>query len=736
MLGNAMLVTVIIIAVVILGIVAFILSLYKKVPQGKAIVKTGMGGIAVSFNGMTIIPVIHKMEVMDISVKKVEISRLGKDGLICKDNIRADIKVAFFVRVNPKEDEVKKVAQNIGCERASDISTLNTLFEAKFSEALKTVGKKFDFTELYNSRAEFKSEIIEIIGRDLNGYFLDDCAIDYLEQTPLQFLKADNILDAEGIKKITELTAIQNMKANEIRKEEEKTITEQNVEAKEAILELNRQLAEKEERQKREIANIKAREQAEIVKVNEEETLKSERARIAKEEEVGVAEANKERQIIVAVKNRERTEAVETERVEKDRLLEVNEKQRIVTLAEIEKEKAIEEERKQIQDIIKERISVDKKVAEEEEKIKDLKAIAEAERQKQVTLKDAEAVGDSLVIEQTKKAEADKLAAEIIARKMVIDAEAQKEAALKEAEARKINAEALAAEEATIGLSEAQVIEAKATAKKQEGLAEAEIIEKKAIAEANGLKIKAEAERELGLVKAEILKEQGLAEAEVTQKQGNAKAEVLEKQGLADAKVIEQKVLAKAKGVEQEGLAEAKVIEQKALAEAKGVEEKALAMQKLDAVGKEHEEFKLRLEKEKEIELAQIAIQKDLAEAQAMILAEALKSANIDIVGGEADFFNNIMKAINQGKTVDKLLNSSQHLTDVKNAVIGNGNLMENIKGLVADSGITSNDIKNLTVAALLLKLQNDGNKGMVGQLMDTVKSLGLDGLNASKFLS
>lgn len=719
--GQLLIVIGIVLAVIVFGLIALIVSLYKKVPQGKALIKTGMGGIKVSFDqGQTIVPVIHKMEIMDISVKKLEISRLGKDGLICKDNIRADIKVAFFVRVNQNVDDVKKVAQTIGCERASDISTLTTLFEAKFSEALKTAGKRFNFVQLYDSRADFKREIVDIIGTELNGYILDDCAIDYLEQTPLQFLKTDNILDAEGIKKITDLTAIQNMKANEIRREEQKTIKEQDVEAREAILELERQLAEKEERQKREILNIKAREKAEIDKINEEELLKSERARIAREEEVGIAEANKQRQIIVALKNKERTEAIENERVEKDRLLELNEKERIVTLAQIEKEKAIEDERKKIQDIIKERIVVDKKVAEEEEKIKDLRALAEAERQKQIAIKEAEMLGESQVVESIKKAEADKLAAEVNAKKLIIDADAKKQAALKEAEARKINAEALAAEEATIGLSEAQVIEAKAQAKKQEGLAEAEVLEQRAIAEAKGIKIKAQALREEGLIKAEILKEQGLAEAEVLEKKALANAKGKAELGLADAKVIEQKALAEAKGIEQ-----------MAVAEAKGVEEKALAMQKLDAVGKEHEEFKLRLEKEKAIELAQINIQREVAEAQALVLAEALKSAKIELVGGESQFFNNIMNAVKQGKTVDRLINTSEHLSDLKTALIGagEGNLLGRVKDMITEAGLNTNDVKNLTIASLLYKLQSsvgEDNQSILGKISNTVKSLGI----------
>ena len=75
---------------------AIIAMFYKKIPQGEAIIRTGFGGTKVaSDKGMYVVPVLHKVEVMDISVKKIEIERLQKDGLICKDNMRADIKVAF-----------------------------------------------------------------------------------------------------------------------------------------------------------------------------------------------------------------------------------------------------------------------------------------------------------------------------------------------------------------------------------------------------------------------------------------------------------------------------------------------------------------------------------------------------------------------------------------------------------------------------------------------------------------
>lgn len=123
------------------------------------------------------------------------------------------------MRVNNPED-VLKVAQSIGCARASDLQTLDELFSAKFSEALKTVGKQLEFEELYTKRGEFKDQLIEVIGRDLNGYILDDAAIDYLEQTPLNSLDPHNILDAQGIRKITKITAKQNVFTNELRQKE------------------------------------------------------------------------------------------------------------------------------------------------------------------------------------------------------------------------------------------------------------------------------------------------------------------------------------------------------------------------------------------------------------------------------------------------------------------------------------------------------------------------------------
>ena len=161
-------------------------------------------------------------------------------------------------------------------------------------------------------------------------------------------------------------------------------------------------------------------------------------------------------------------------------------------------------------------------------------------------------------------------------------------------------------------------------------------------------------------------------------------------------------------------------------------------MKKLDGVGKEHEEFKLRLQKDKEVELAQISIQTSIADAQAKVLAEALKSANIDIVGGEQQFFDQITRSITQAKSVDRLIGGSEVLTDVKGNLLDGdgGNIIEKVRGLVSQFGISSDDIKNLSVAGLLNRMSNEtkdaGLQGTLSKLLDAAQKAGLSGQPAS----
>ena len=263
-------------AIILFGTLAMIARFYRQVDQGKAlIVNTLRTEPVVTFTGGVVLPIVNRAELMDLSVKTIQIDRRGKEGLICNDNIRADINVTFFVRVNKTSEDVLKVAQSIGCARASDPRALIELFNAKFSEALKTVGKHFDFDHLYTKREEFKDAIIKVIGRDLNGFILDDAAIDYLEQTPLEALDRDNIMDAEGIRKITALTVEKNVQTNELRQRERMEVGSQNLTADEAVFRFEQRKAEAAAKKDKEISIAQSREQNEALRVASEEHKKT-----------------------------------------------------------------------------------------------------------------------------------------------------------------------------------------------------------------------------------------------------------------------------------------------------------------------------------------------------------------------------------------------------------------------------------------------------------------------------
>ncbi|GAB1820603.1 hypothetical protein HerbRD11066_37670 [Herbidospora sp. RD11066] len=647
-----------VVLIVVIALVVVVSRLFKKVEQGKALIVSKVRRVDVTFTGAVVLPVLHKAEFMDISVKTIEIERSGHEGLICRDNIRADIKITFFVRVNKTAEDVVKVAQAIGTARASDETTLQVLFNAKFSEALKTVGKQLDFVDLYTQRDEFRDQIIRVIGTDLNGYSLEDAAIDFLEQTPLSSLDPANILDAQGIRKITELTAIEHVRTNEFQRNEEKEITRQNVDAREAILELERRQADAEIKQKREVETMRAREEAEISRVRAEERLKAQAAAIKTDEQLGVQNENKAREVAVAEKNRERVIAIESERIEKDRLLEVIARERETELSRIAKEKELEVEKRSIAEVMRERIAVEKTVAEQEEGIKRLRVVEEAERTRQAVIIAAEAEAQEHLVKDIKAAEAAEAASKFKAREALVMAESRQQAAELDARAKIRLAEGVQAEAAATGLAEVQVKERNAAAIEKVGRAEAVVERERALATAEGTR--------------ELMK-------------------------------------AEAEGEQAKAIAAAMMVGEKLKAEAEGLTDKAAALAAMSDASRGHEEYRLRLEAEKEIRLAGVEVHRKVAEAQAQVLSAGLAKANIDIVGGDSVFFDKLVGAVSMGKSIDGFVeNSDVARTLAEPYLNGDASLSADVAKIV--SGVDSGAVRDMTVSAFLASLMKSQN--------------------------
>jgi len=691
----------------------------RKIQPGRAGVKTGWGGLQVSFDWMIRVPLVQSYHIVDISVKKLEIQRKGKDGLVCNDNIRADITVAFYIRVDATEESVRKVAQMLTPERVSDVNQLRELFEAKFSEALKTAGKQMEFHELFTERIKFRDQIQVTIGKDLDGFLLQDVAIDYLEQTPLDQHDPSNVLDAEGIKKITEITQRERVIANEHSQRTGVQIEKENADADIAKREQRRRTEEDTARQTRAIAEVKANEEAETRKVMEARRQEVETRRLEAEESIRLRTEDMNR----AVQEREYTVRKEKQRLEQEAVQEGEEarvrRERTVSLAEMDKEikiaeAAVEVERKRA--IV---VAEQKGVVQQQEEKLNIEARMTAERVREVTLIEAEMNAKKEQVEKVVAAEAQRDAERHLAEaekiRTVTSADAAREAGLRDAERIQTmaDAEARVSEKRRLGMEqEAQGLTAQEAAR---GLAEAKVM----VAKAGARQAEADATKQVGLAEAEVARVKGAVSAEVTETQARAEAE-----GTKD------KELAAAAGIEARGHAEAK-----------SIEEKAHAMKLLHDAGQQHEEFRLRLAKERDVELASIHVERDIAEANARIVGEALKSARIDLVGGANDFFEKVVRAVGTGKSVDRMFANSSTLSDIKNTFFDGDpdRFKTQLRQWIADFGIPSEDLKNLTLSALIAKLlagsQDDAVKAALQAALKAAQGAGLAGSSAARFL-
>ena len=372
-------------------------------------------------------------------------------------------------------------------------------------------------------------------------------------------------------------------------------------------------------------------------------------------------------------------------------------------------------------------MSVEKGVAEEEERTKDIRVLADANRTKEARVVKAEGEAQEKVVKDVKTAQAGEEAAKFDAKKQLILAEAALEAADKHAKAKIRASEGVQAEAAAPGLAEARVKEADAAASEKMGMArirvqeaEASAIEKRGMAENNVIK-------ERLLAEAAGEEQKGLASARVKE----ADAAALEKHGAATASAEEKHGLAMAMASEKQGVATAVGIREKLLAEATGLAEKAKAMKAMEGTPREHEEFRLDLERQKEVQLAGISASKVIAEHQAHVLAAALEHAKINIVGGDGEFFDRFVKAVSTGNAIDGTIQSSETLKKLLGEYLdGKKSLPADIKEVLTRPSVSADGVQKLTVSALLgdLMISSEGAmKRKLGALLEKAKELGIE---------
>jgi uncharacterized membrane protein YqiK len=431
---------------IIAAIASVITKLYRKSSASMAFVVTGGRGANVIVDGgAVVIPVLHHVTPVSLETMRLSVERRGPHALITKDNLRVDLSAEFYIKVQANRDDILQAARSLG-GRSVQPDAVSELVQEKLVSALRTVAATKDLVELHSKRDEFASAVQAIVVHDLahNGLTLESVTISSLDQTDPTALQERNVFDAQGLRKIAEITQKARVERNEIEREAERQVQEKNVFTSKKVLDLQRDQAEFEAEQKMKVANVRAAREREVAEFKLAQDEAVSRRDIEKmkaiettevERTLAVEQAQIAKQIALVAKIKEQ----ETAEILKRQTVEVAERAKEVAVAEKEQERASaqalvlqaeaeREKAKQQVDTVQ--------VTTEAEREAQKRLIAAQQEVKQKQLRD-QTEADILAYTKIKQAEGEKLSAQMQYEARLRLAEAESQSAAKRAEGEK-----------------------------------------------------------------------------------------------------------------------------------------------------------------------------------------------------------------------------------------------------------------------------------------------------------
>ncbi|MFK7836848.1 MAG: flotillin family protein [Sulfitobacter sp.] len=429
---------ILIIAAVIVGLLVFIglimARLYKRATRETSLVKTGSGGRKVIMDGGTIVvPFLHEISKVNMKTLRLEVARVNEQSLITKDRMRVDVGVEFYVSVNATEDGISRAAQTLG-DRTFHVEQLREMIEGKLVDGLRAVAAQMTMDELHENRASFVQEVQNAISEDLlkNGLELEAVSLTALDQTPFDSLDENNAFNAVGMQKLAAVIATSRKERAEITAEADVSVAQSEMEAEKRKYQIEREQKQAEIAQIEEIQTLQAQQEAQIARNQEASDRAKDEARIERERAVRAAEIERERTIREA-------------EIAKERELEVADQERQIIVARKSEEES------------QARASADNARAEAKkasEAIETARAVAEAERVKQIALIEAQKEAERQATAIRLAAQAEKEAASDRAAAKLEEAQADASAITVRAEAKKTDLLATAEGQTAIANSE------------------------------------------------------------------------------------------------------------------------------------------------------------------------------------------------------------------------------------------------------------------------------------------
>ena len=431
------------IVVGIILIICIILSMWKKIPQDKAAVITGLKKRVITGGGGIVIPLLERIDTISLESMKLDVRT---NGAMTSQGVPINTDGVAVIKVrNDKTSILAAIEQFNATKESETVQIISDVSREVLEGKLREIISKLTVEEIYNDRESFGAKVHEVAGTDLSEMGLE-----------IKTLTIKDISDNNGY-----LKALGEARIAEVKKNAQIAVAESNKET---------QIKTSEAQRIGETASIQA--QTAIAEAQKDKNIKQ--LSFEKEQSAAKADADAAYNIQKNIAQKAITDTeMDAEVLRQQRLKDVETEKIQISIAA---------EQKNIE------LALKKAERKEKELLETMVKPAEAEKATRALNADAEKYKE--IAEAQARAEARKLQA-------AAEAEARKIQAQAEAEAIKMQAEAQAAQTQLQGQAEAEKAKAKGLAEaeviKQKGLAEAEAIKMQGLAEAEAMEKKAQA---------------------------------------------------------------------------------------------------------------------------------------------------------------------------------------------------------------------------------------------------
>lgn len=191
---------------VVAGQALLLKRFYHSVAPHEALVITITEGHRVSFTGALVVPFVQRADVLSTAPVEVRVQCADAEACRTADNLKVNLDVTFWVKINRTADDVLRVAQHHGCEKASDAEFVRELFGRKFREALRVVVRRMAYEELDRDLPRFREQVLLMLGEDQGGFIIEDLVVESCGVTPPEYYDENDPLDREGLAQLNGTT--------------------------------------------------------------------------------------------------------------------------------------------------------------------------------------------------------------------------------------------------------------------------------------------------------------------------------------------------------------------------------------------------------------------------------------------------------------------------------------------------------------------------------------------------